>query len=109
MFVKSEQTGVDCWTGFPDCQAAHVYLLLELKSLGVPLLAAGTALTSRRKGNLGEFIALTIGRRNDFRAPIRFIAANALDPLSDISRPHIDILCSFLEILPIRISELCRK
>ena len=85
MFAKSEQNGVDCWTGFPDCQAAHVHLLLELKSLGVPLLPTGTALTNRRKGNLGEFIVLTIGRRNDFGPPFRFIAANALDPLSDIS------------------------
>jgi hypothetical protein len=94
VFVNSPQNGVDLWAGQPDCQAAHSQLLAALKKSKVTFLPSGTALTTRRKGNLGEFIALTIGCATQF-ASWRVIAANAHNPLSDNSRTDLDLLWLF--------------
>jgi hypothetical protein len=99
MFVKLNQSGVAVWTGTPDCQAAHDQLLAALNIANTIFLPVGTALTSHRKGSLGEFIALTVGHVNDL-ANCRVIAANADNPLSNISRPDLDLLWLFFGATP---------
>ena len=99
VFVKSSQGDVDLWVGNPDSQAAHDHLLAALKAGSTQFLASGTALTERRKGNLGEFIALTVGRTNDLQT-CRVIAANAHNPLADISRAALDLLWMFFGSKP---------
>jgi hypothetical protein len=94
VFIKSSQGDVDLWAGKPDSQAAHNQLLTALQAAGTIFLAPTTALTDRRKGNLGEFIALTVGRANDLKA-CKVIAANAHNPLGDISRAALDLLWLF--------------
>ena len=49
-------------------------------------------LSNRVKGNLGEFIAYSIGKNYVFTNVVIADAANAWDPLSEISRPDIDIV-----------------
>src|SRR5689334_23062490 len=90
MFVKQADNGVALWEGSPDCQAAHQQLLDALLKAGATFLPEGTELTERRKGNVGEFAAMVVGNANDF-ANWRVIAANAHDPLSDISRVSVDL------------------
>lgn len=82
------------WTGDPDCQAAHDHLLAELAKAKIHFLPSGTAVSTRRKGNLGEFISLAVGRANDFSL-CRVFAANAFNPLSDNSRTDLDLLWLF--------------
>lgn len=90
MFVKQTHNEVVLWVGQPDCQAAHRQLLDALVQAKTAFLPEGTKLTERRKGNIGEFASLVVGRANDF-ANWKVIAANAHDPLSDISHPSVDL------------------
>lgn len=77
------------WAGSPDCDAGHSFLLQALKAC-TGFLPKGTSLTERRKGNLGEFAALNIGKQAFQNCLV--IAANAHNPLSDISRSDIDLM-----------------
>ena len=55
-------------------------------------LGSQTSLSSRVKGNLGEFIAYRIGKNYVFANVKIAPTANASDPLSDFSRPGVDIM-----------------
>ena len=68
---------------------AHAWLLTQLRNSGAPF---GTFPVSNPvRGNVGEAIALFIGRAHDF-AGWKCIPANAHDPFSPISRSGIDLI-----------------
>ncbi len=89
------------WEGDPDDNAAHLTILGWLQNaVTTGFLQAQNPLSNRVKGNLGEFIAYKIGEAYAFtNAPIAF-AANAWAPLSEISRPDIDIVWLYFGPLP---------
>lgn len=93
-FSRTNYQGVSFWEGLPDCQAAHNYLLTQLQQMGVSFKPWGASLSDRCKGNLGEFIAMCIGRDIEF-TNLQLFSANAMDPLSDISQPDIDLVWLF--------------
>jgi hypothetical protein len=87
--------GGECvhWTCHPDAEVAHQGLLARLRTIIGEFLRPGTALGSRRFGNLGQFVALFIGERCGGlpdHQPDPF--TSALSPLSDISHDGIDII-----------------
>ena len=94
-FEKSvvEDDGITVWKGDPNDDAAHQQIFNWLNDAveGV-YLEPGKSVTNRIKGNLGEFIAHKIGRTFVFSNCELSDTANADEPLSDISRPGIDIL-----------------
>lgn len=89
IFHKQTTSGIELWRGDPTCQAAHEALLTVLAKTGL-FLAAGDQLTTRRQGNLGEFIALNVA----LQAPLQhnsIHALNAFQPLQDISHAGLDV------------------
>ena len=81
------------WQGDPNDQAAHQAILSRLRAAVTPGGFHGSASISNRvKGNLGEFVAYHIGNDYVFANVMIVDSANAWDPLSDISRPDIDIV-----------------
>lgn len=86
---------VDCshWRCHPDASSAHHALLTALSEVvGGVFLPSRTPIGHRRKGNLGEFVALHIGRGCNGLPNHRAFPANALHPLQDISCPGIDVV-----------------
>ncbi len=94
-FSESASSGIVVWLGNPDCQAAHDGLLADLKNHTVAWLPASEALNQRLVGNLGEFIAFFVGK-NSYFEECRVTAANALAPVSNISKPDLDLLWLYL-------------
>lgn len=86
------------WTPSPDDAGAHAWFLAHLIHMGVPFNDA--PLSTRVQGNLGECCCLLIGREQDF-AGFFCHAANAFNPLQDISRSEIDIVWVALAPNPI--------
>ena len=81
------------WEGDPDDDAAHKTVLDWLQGMVTPgILNSSESLSNAAKGNLGEFIAYQIGSNYVFTNVTIAHAANAWDPLSQISRPDIDIV-----------------
>ena len=81
------------WEGDPDDDAAHQIILAWLQGLAAPGFQQDQiSLSNRVKGNLGEFIAYWIGKTFVFTNVTISPSANAWEPLSDISRPDIDII-----------------
>ena len=81
------------WEGDPDDDAAHQTILMWLqRAVTAGFLKSTAALSNRVKGNLGEFIAYRIGKSYVLTNVTIADAANAWDPLSEISRPGIDIV-----------------
>ena len=81
------------WEGDPDDSAAHLTILGWLQSaVTTGFVPASNSLSNRVKGNLGEFIAHKVGESYVFTNQDIAFAANAWDPLSDISRPDLDIV-----------------
>ena len=81
------------WEGEPDDNAAHQTILEWLQdTVTAGFLSSSESLSSAAKGNLGEFIAYRIGGGYVFTNIAIAHAANAWDPLSQISRPDIDIV-----------------
>lgn len=92
-FVYSKEQGTTLWTGDPDSQAAHDDILQWIRDTGQPFLPPGSSPTPRITGNIGELTAFRIGRGYVFTdAAILAHAANADQPLSDISRPYVDMV-----------------
>ena len=92
-FQFSKAGNVIIWTGSPDCQAAHNWVLEWLTSRNAPFLAEGEELGPRRKGNFGECIAFQIGSANLFNGEGDYtFPANALNPLVNNARPGVDIV-----------------
>ena len=90
-FQSDATSGVLLWTGNPDCQAGHDWLLNWLQMNAVPFLPAPPAwLNTRRQGNLAEAVSMCLGW-NLPRLGTRCYPANGQSPLSDISRPDIDL------------------
>ena len=86
-------TGWSAWEGNPDDDAAHQTILAWLQSaVTAGFLEEKGALSNRVKGNLGEFIAYCIGKGHVFTNVTIAHAANAWDPLSEMSRPDVDIV-----------------
>ena len=86
-------TGWTAWQGAPDDDAAHETILTWLQNTVTAGFLTQTApLSNRVKGNLGEFIAYCIGKSYVFTNVAIVHAANAWDPLSEISRPDLDIV-----------------
>ena len=86
-------TGWSAWEGDPDDDAAHQTVLNWLQSVATAgFLKPSESPSNATKGNLGEFIAYQIGRSYVFTNITIAHAANAWDPLSNISRPDIDIV-----------------
>ena len=80
------------WVGDPNDDAAHQTILAWLQdAVASGFLQPQPALSNGVKGNLGEFIAYSIGKSYVFRNAIAH-TANAWNPLSEISRPGIDIV-----------------
>jgi hypothetical protein len=68
-------------------------LVSNLLARHTPLPATTASLSHRRRGNLGEFIAFWVGRDHAYTPPAyHVVAANAFDPLQDISVSNIDII-----------------
>ena len=82
---------VTIWRGKPDCQAGHDWLLEQLQSLDIAFLKDSQQLSLAIRGNLGESIAFCIGNADKYSS-CRCFAANALDPLTGISRSGVDIV-----------------
>ena len=85
--------GWSSWEGDPDDNAAH-QTILEWLLEGAPggFRNQNAPLPNAVKGNLGEFIAYRIGESYVFTDGTSAYTANASDPLSEISRPDIDIV-----------------
>lgn len=86
--------GVVLWIGDPDCQAAHVAILAKLAEISpyfVESPPSDEPTLNILKGNLGEFIAFCVAHWHEFAAYGVF-AANAMTPLSSISKPEIDLV-----------------
>ncbi len=93
-FRHGQPTDVFVWTGDPDSQAAHNWLLTWLREhvtfLSPPATGA-IQLSSRMMGNLGETVSMCIGL--SLRSPgDRCHPVNAHKPLEDISRPDVDLI-----------------
>jgi hypothetical protein len=89
IFLRQTSSGIDLWTGDPSCQAAHDALLSVLAVAG-PFIGPGEPLSTRRQGNLGEFVALHVA----LSAPLQHTsihALNAFQPLQDISHAGLDV------------------
>jgi hypothetical protein len=96
-FQRTESSAVIVWTGSPNCNAAASSLLEKLRSDTTYFLNSPDELTNPIIGNLGEYISFTIGRVFDYESYYPF-PANALNPLSRISRSELDIVwCHFGE------------
>ena len=90
---SGSMTGWLAWEGDPDDDAAHGTILSWLQgALTTGFLGGHGSISNRVKGNLGEFIAYCMGRSFVFTNVTIAHAANAWDPLSDISRPDVDIV-----------------
>jgi hypothetical protein len=87
-FRNSGAAEISVWLGEPDCDAAHVGLRDKLASIVAKFDPTAT-LDNRLQGNLGEFIAFFVG---EAAYGLPCIAPNALAPLSNISRPDLDIV-----------------
>ena len=86
-------TGWMAWEGDPNDDAAHQTILGWLQSaVGTGFLKGKASLSNRVKGNLGEFIAYSIGKSYVFTNLANAYGANTWAPLSDISRPDLDIV-----------------
>ena len=86
-------TGLLEWEGDPDDNTAHQAILAWLRQVVTSgFIPSAASVSNRVKGNLGEFIAYRIGESLVFSNVVIAHAANAWDPLSDISRPEIDIV-----------------
>ncbi len=85
--------GLTVWEGDPDDEAAHQKILSWLESaVDGRFLGATSTLSNRIKGNLGEFVAYEIGATYVFTNVADAYGANTPTPLSDISRPDLDIV-----------------
>lgn len=92
-FIENYTPGWAAWHGDPDDDAAHQAILGWLyTAVNDVFLDPQATLSNRVKGNLGEFIAYSIGKSYVFTNVMIADAANAWDPLADISRPDIDIV-----------------
>ncbi|MCY4108799.1 MAG: hypothetical protein OXG11_07205 [Chloroflexi bacterium] len=86
-------TGWTEWRGTPDDGAAHQTILTWLQNaVTAGFLDQTQPLSQRVKGNLGEFIAYWIGKSYVFTNVAIVHTSNAWDPLSEISRPDLDIV-----------------
>ena len=86
---------ITLWRGNSDCQAGHDYLLNELCQQVSFFLPPGSIISARQQGNLGEFIALCIGKDTAYIGAYMF-PANAFNPLQDISKSDIDIIWLYI-------------
>ena len=94
-FKKQATTvpGLTIWEGDPNDVAAHRTILSWLESaVDGDFLDASTKMSNRIKGNLGEFVAYRIGATYVFSNLANAYGANTWAPLSDISRPDLDIV-----------------
>jgi hypothetical protein len=91
-FYSEEIDNVVIWTGNPDCQAGHKFILDELTHLGVTFLSDKLQVNKSVVGNLGEFAAFRLALQDADFANYKPFAANALNPLSRISRNELDIV-----------------
>jgi hypothetical protein len=81
------------WAGNPNCQAAHDYLLTRLTHVvGGQFRARGNPLTTRIKGNLGEFTAFWVGRNGPHSSWSHAFTLTCHQPLMDISLAGVDIV-----------------
>ena len=81
------------WIGDPDDDAAHLTILSWLSgAVNGNFLDNSVSMSNRVKGNLGEFIAYRIARSYVFTNVEIASNANTSEPLSDISKPGIDIV-----------------
>jgi len=90
MFQRALTPHVILFSGAPDDDTAHRWLLHQLDSLLAPTYITGP-LTSPVKGNLGEGITFCIGDTFDF-AGMRSAGANLKSCTAAISKPDIDIV-----------------
>src|SRR5438045_819661 len=90
-FVDSTRDRVSLWIGDPTDQAAHDSLLAALSEISPNNFDPAATLNNRLMGNLGEFITFFVGKNQPF-ADARPMLANALAPLTQISRPDVDIM-----------------
>lgn len=97
MFVRQLPQPGGQWVGEPDDQAAHDWLLDAMTHMGLPFTTA--PMTTRIQGNLGECCGMLIGRDNDFGG-FMCVAANAFQPLQDISRSEMDLVWMWLDPNP---------
>ena len=72
-------------------------------------LQAPTPLSNRVKGNLGEFVAYKVGETYAFVNGVLAFDANAWAPLSEISRPDLDIVWLYFGPSPADDGRLSRK
>ena len=100
-FASSHSNESVGWRCHPSPSHAHQALLACLRRLtDGAFLSPGTALSDRRKGNLGEFVSFFVGTECAGMGSWHVCAANALNPLDDISRPGVDIVWLFFGRTP---------
>jgi hypothetical protein len=97
MFVRQLAQPGGQWGGAPNDQAAHDWLLAAMTHMGLPFTTV--PMTTRMQGNLGECCGMLIGEANDFNG-FMCVAANAFQPLQDISRSEMDLVWTWLDPNP---------
>lgn len=95
-FSSKMDSGVLVNLGNPDCDAAHLALLTELRRFRVPFLDKTTVPSNRQKGNIGEFLTLHVARGMEY-GEMHKQAGNALEPLSDVSKAGLDLIYVYLD------------
>lgn len=100
MFVKldNSDSSICSWVSDKPPEATHAGVLQRLGTVvGGVFRPQGTPLSTRRKGNLGEFLSFFVGEQCDGLAmpPYRVYPMNALNPFDDISLPGVDIVWVF--------------
>lgn len=95
-FQFTNQSGVLVHIGDRNCDDAHAALLAALTKMRTNFMGASEQLTVSQLGNLGEFIALHIGRHGTFAKHETF-AHNAIQPLTKISGAGIDLMYVYFD------------
>lgn len=91
-FYSEDIDNVVLWLGKPDCQAGHKFILEQLQQLGVVFLSSSTSVNNSVAGNIGEFTAFRLALQDGSFKDYKPFPANALNPLSKISRNELDIV-----------------
>lgn len=97
--VKREDVGeIVFWTGDPDCDALEALLRDHVAGSPKPMLDKAEAFLDSHKGNLGECLALVVGKAGQFSGrAVRPVAANCAVPLAGNSRTGLDLSWLYLD------------
>lgn len=98
MFNYSDKNGVRCFSGDPDCITAYKWTQGLLRKRNPRWLEAGESLNDRQKGNIGEFIAYHVSRKNGYpKSQYICLVTNAQNPLAVSSATGLDLVFIYFD------------